>query len=63
MAATIISEIVEIDQFNHPKKLVAFAAVDLSDHSSAKFTANIKRKIKEVPADYIILSILPHLVA
>ncbi len=28
IAATIISEIGEIDRFNHPKKLVAFAGVD-----------------------------------
>ena len=28
IAATIISEIGEIDRFNHPKKLVAFAGID-----------------------------------
>ncbi|MGE7687571.1 IS110 family transposase, partial [Peribacillus simplex] len=39
IAATIISEIGEIDRFNHPKKLVAFAGVDPSVHSSGKFTA------------------------
>ncbi|MFF2591586.1 transposase [Peribacillus butanolivorans] len=33
IAATIISEIGEIDRFNHPKKLVAFAGVDPSVHS------------------------------
>lgn len=30
IAATIISEIGEIDRFNHPKKLVAFAGIDPS---------------------------------
>ena len=39
IAATIISEIGEIDRFNHPKKLVAFAGVDPSVYSSGKFTA------------------------
>lgn len=39
IAATIISEIGEIDRFNHPKKLVAFAGVDPSVFSSGKFTA------------------------
>ncbi|SFM75783.1 Transposase IS116/IS110/IS902 family protein [Psychrobacillus psychrodurans] len=39
IAATIISEIGEIDRFSHPKKLVAFAGVDPSVHSSGKFTA------------------------
>ena len=33
IAATIISEIGEIDRFNHPKKLVAFAGIDPSVHS------------------------------
>ncbi|PQD93632.1 IS110 family transposase [Pradoshia eiseniae] len=39
IAATIISEIGEIDRFNHPKKLVAYAGIDPSVHSSGKFTA------------------------
>lgn len=39
IAATIISEIGEVDRFNHPKKLVAFAGVDPSVHISGKFTA------------------------
>ncbi|QQE79671.1 IS110 family transposase [Alicyclobacillus sp. SO9] len=34
IAATIISEIGEIDQLNHPRKLVAFAGVDPSVHSA-----------------------------
>ncbi|MFY4774392.1 transposase [Metabacillus sp. RGM 3146] len=38
IAATIISEIGEIDRFNHPKKLVAYAGIDPSIHSSGKFT-------------------------
>jgi transposase len=46
IAATIISEIGEIDRFSHPKKLVAFAGVDPSVHSSGKFTATINRITK-----------------
>ncbi|MGE7594268.1 IS110 family transposase [Peribacillus frigoritolerans] len=46
IAATIISEIGEIDRFNHPKKLVAFAGVDPSVHASGKFTATINRITK-----------------
>ncbi|KQL45322.1 transposase, partial [Brevibacillus choshinensis] len=43
---TIISEIGEIERFNHPKKLVAFAGIDPSVHSSGKFTATINRITK-----------------
>ena len=32
IATTIISEIGEIDRFNHPKKLVAYAGIDPSVH-------------------------------
>ncbi|WP_347940543.1 IS110 family transposase [Peribacillus simplex] len=46
IAAIIISEIGEIDRFNHPKKLVAFAGIDPSVHSSGKFTATINRITK-----------------
>jgi transposase len=46
IAATIISEIGEIDRFNHPKKLVAFAGVDPSVYSSGKFTASVNRITK-----------------
>jgi transposase len=46
IAATIVSEIGEIDRFNHPKKLVAFAGIDPSVHSSVKFTATINRITK-----------------
>lgn len=46
IAATIISEIGEIDRFNHPKKLVVFAGVDPSVHSSGKFTATVNRITK-----------------
>jgi transposase len=46
IAATIISEIGEIDRFNHPKKLVAFADVDPSVFESGKFTASINRITK-----------------
>ncbi|WP_110939328.1 IS110 family RNA-guided transposase [Salipaludibacillus neizhouensis] len=43
IAATIISEIGEIERFNHPKKLVVFSGIDPSVHSSGKFTATINR--------------------
>ncbi|WP_226530732.1 IS110 family transposase, partial [Metabacillus niabensis] len=46
IAATIISEIGEIDRFNHPKKLVAFAGVDPSVYSSGRFTATQNRITK-----------------
>jgi transposase len=46
IAATIISEIGEIDRFNHPKKLVAFAGVDPSVFESGKFTATKNRITK-----------------
>lgn len=46
IAATIISEIGEIDRFNHPKKLVAFAGIDPSVYSSGKFTASINHITK-----------------
>ncbi|PFN83210.1 IS110 family transposase [Bacillus sp. AFS076308] len=46
IAATIISEIGEIDRFNGAKKLVAFAGIDPSVYSSGKFTASINRITK-----------------
>ena len=46
IAATILSEIGEIDRFNHPKKLVAFAGIDPSVFSSGKFTATRNRITK-----------------
>lgn len=46
IAATIISEIGEIDRFNHPKKLVAFAGVDPSVFESGRFRASINRITK-----------------
>lgn len=46
IAATIISEIGEIDRFNDAKKLVAFAGVDPSVYSSGKFTASVNRITK-----------------
>lgn len=46
IAATIISEIGEIDRFDAAKKLVAFAGVDPSVYSSGKFTASINRITK-----------------
>ncbi|NGQ94811.1 IS110 family transposase [Brevibacillus sp. SYP-B805] len=39
IAATILSEIGEIERFDHPKKLVAFVGIDPSVHQSGKFTA------------------------
>jgi transposase len=44
--ATNISEIGEIDRFNHAKKLVSFTGVDPSVHSSGKFTATRNRITK-----------------
>ena len=46
IAATIISEIGEIDRFSHPEKLVAFARVDPRVYSSGKFTATTNRITK-----------------
>ncbi|MGG3575040.1 IS110 family transposase [Bacillus gobiensis] len=46
IAATIISEIGEIDQFNHPKKLVAYAGIDPSVFESGKFKATINKITK-----------------
>ena len=46
IAATIISEVGEIDRFNHPKKLVAFAGIDPSVYSSGRFTATNNRITK-----------------
>ena len=46
IAATIISEVGEIDRFNDAKKLVAFAGVDPSVYSSGKFTASVNRITK-----------------
>lgn len=46
IAATILSEIGEIDQFNHPKRLVAYAGIDPSVHESGQFKATINRITK-----------------
>uniref|UniRef100_UPI001BDEC265 IS110 family transposase n=1 Tax=Bacillus sp. SM2101 TaxID=2805366 RepID=UPI001BDEC265 len=46
IAATIISEIGEIERFNNPKKLVAFAGIDPSVHESGQFKARINRITK-----------------
>ena len=46
IAATIISEIGEIERFNNPKKLVAFAGIDPSVFESGKFTATKNRITK-----------------
>ncbi|MBO1001030.1 IS110 family transposase [Bacillus sp. SD075] len=46
IAATIISEIGEIDRFNHPKKLVAFAGIDPSVFESGTFKVTLNRITK-----------------
>jgi transposase len=46
IAATIISEIGEIDWFNHPKKLVAFAGIDPSIFESGRFKGTVNRITK-----------------
>lgn len=46
IAATILSEIGEIERFDHPKKLVAFAGVDPSVFESGRFTATQNRITK-----------------
>ena len=46
IAASIISEIGEIDRFNHPKKLVAFAGIDPSVFESGTFKGTKNRITK-----------------
>jgi transposase len=46
IAATIISEIGEIDRFNHPKKLIAFAGIDPSVFESGTFKGTLNRITK-----------------
>ncbi len=46
IAATIISEIGEIDRFNHPKKLVAFAGINPSVFESGTFKGTKNRITK-----------------
>jgi hypothetical protein len=46
IAATILSEIGDIHQFSHAKKLVAFAGIDPSVFSSGKFHATSNRITK-----------------
>lgn len=46
VAATIISEIGEIERFDHPKKLVAFAGIDPSIFESGKFKGTVNRITK-----------------
>ncbi len=46
IAATILSEIGEIDRFTHAKKLVAYAGIDPSVYSSGKFTSTANRITK-----------------
>ncbi|AXF56542.1 IS110 family transposase [Salicibibacter kimchii] len=46
IAATILSEMGDINQFQHPKKLVAYAGIDPSVHESGKFKATINRITK-----------------
>lgn len=63
IAAMIISEIGVIDRFNHPKKLVAFAEVDPSVHSSGMFTATINRITKRGSSRLRHSLILPYYAA
>lgn len=51
IAATILSEVGDINQFEHPKKLVAYAGLDPSVFESGKFKASINRITKEVHRD------------
>lgn len=51
IAATIISEIGDINQFENPKKIVAYAGLDPSVFESGKFKASINRITKEVRRD------------
>lgn len=46
IAATILSEIGEIDRFDHPSKLIAFAGIDPSVYASGKFVATSNRITK-----------------
>ena len=46
IAATIFAEIGDINQFEHSKKLVAFAGIDPSVFSSGKFTASSNKITK-----------------
>ena len=46
IAATIISEIGEIERFYHPKKLVAFAGIDPSIFESGRFKGKVNRITK-----------------
>ena len=46
IAATILSEVGDINQFEHPKKLVAYAGLDPSVFESGKFKASINRITK-----------------
>jgi transposase len=46
IAATIISEIGEIDRFDNPKQLVAFAGIDPEVFESGKFKATLVRITK-----------------
>ena len=46
LAATILSEVGDIDQFEHAKKLVAYAGIDPSVFASGKFQATSNRITK-----------------
>jgi transposase len=46
IAATILSEVGEINRFKHPKKLVAFSGIDPRVHESGKFKATQNRITK-----------------
>jgi transposase len=46
IATNLISEIGDVTQFSHPKKLVAYAGLDPRVYQSGKFTASINRITK-----------------
>jgi transposase len=46
IAANLISEIGDVTQFSHPKKLVAYAGLNPRVYQSGKFTASINRITK-----------------
>lgn len=51
IAATIISKNGQIDRFNNPKQLVAFAGIDSEVFESGKFKATLVRITKRRQAD------------
>ncbi|TVY05600.1 IS110 family transposase [Paenibacillus cremeus] len=50
-AATVLSDIEEINRFSHAKKLVAFSGIDPSVFSSGKFTVTTNRSRSAAPSN------------